>query len=56
MSDPSGVLESPGYPDYMKQAHYKWTFRPTIPNARVAVYLENIDLRRNYGGYVYFLP
>jgi hypothetical protein len=46
-----GVITSPGYPRYMKRAHYEWTFRPTIPRARVAVYFEYLDLRRIDGGY-----
>jgi hypothetical protein len=46
----TGVITSPGYPQYMMQAHYEWTFRSTIPRARVAVYFEDINLYRSYGG------
>jgi hypothetical protein len=50
-----GVITSPGYPQYMEQAHYEWTFRPTISNARVAVYFEEINLNRYHGGYILIL-
>ncbi|XP_031570660.1 uncharacterized protein LOC116304983 [Actinia tenebrosa] len=41
----AGVISSPGYPRYMKQARYEWTFvLPVIPRARMALYFESIDL------------
>ncbi|XP_031551132.1 uncharacterized protein LOC116288477 [Actinia tenebrosa] len=45
-----GVITNPGYPIYMEQAHYEWTFKPTIPRARVVMYFENIDLGRHDKG------
>jgi hypothetical protein len=50
ITDQSGVITSPGYPQNMMQGHYEWTFRPTIPRARVALYFEEIDFTRQYGG------
>ncbi|XP_031571603.1 deleted in malignant brain tumors 1 protein-like [Actinia tenebrosa] len=46
----SGVIESPGYPQYMRQVNYQWTFSNSVANAQVAVYFDNIDLRRYHGG------
>ncbi|XP_031574161.1 deleted in malignant brain tumors 1 protein-like [Actinia tenebrosa] len=44
----TGEISSPGYPRYMERAHYEWIFRPPIPRARIALYLEDIDLDRSY--------
>ncbi|XP_031571605.1 uncharacterized protein LOC116305764, partial [Actinia tenebrosa] len=34
----------------MRQSHYQWTFSSSIADEQVAVYFDNIDLRRYYGG------
>ncbi|XP_031569045.1 deleted in malignant brain tumors 1 protein-like [Actinia tenebrosa] len=44
----TGEISSPGYPRYMERAHYEWIFRPPIPRARIALYIEDIDLYRSY--------
>ncbi|XP_031559460.1 deleted in malignant brain tumors 1 protein-like, partial [Actinia tenebrosa] len=50
INDLTGVIVSPGYPQYMRQVHYQWTIRSILANAQVVVYFDNIDLRRYYGG------
>ncbi|KAK3742114.1 hypothetical protein QZH41_004756 [Actinostola sp. cb2023] len=45
----TGVITSPGYPYYMQQANYQWTFIPPVPRARVAVYFEDLSIERTFG-------
>ncbi|XP_031570637.1 uncharacterized protein LOC116304951 isoform X2 [Actinia tenebrosa] len=48
ITDLSGEFTSPGFPHYMLQAHYVWTFRPSLPNANIAIFFEVLDLYRSY--------
>ena len=48
--DQFGEITSPGYPRFMQQANYQWTFRPSFEHSNVILYFENIDLRRSIGG------
>lgn len=52
VTDLYGEITSPGYPEYMEQAHYVWTFRPLHPQARIAVFFQSINLFRFSTGFV----
>ncbi|XP_028514184.1 uncharacterized protein LOC110236530 isoform X2 [Exaiptasia diaphana] len=49
ISEMSGAITSPGYPWFMMQTDYRWTFTQNMTRGRVALYFEELDLRR-YGG------
>ncbi|XP_031551131.1 deleted in malignant brain tumors 1 protein-like, partial [Actinia tenebrosa] len=50
ITDLSGVITSPGYPQYMRRANYEWTLRPPVPNTLVLISFKEFDLRRHDRG------
>ncbi|KXJ06261.1 hypothetical protein AC249_AIPGENE28662 [Exaiptasia diaphana] len=49
ITEMAGVITSPGYPSFMTQGDYRWTFTQNMSRGRVALYFEELDLSQ-YGG------
>lgn len=50
ITDLSGVITSPGYPQNMARGNYEWTFSSPLSHAKIAVYFEDINLDRSDRG------
>ena len=46
----TGTITSPGYPTFLRRADYQWTFKRAVPESRLALFFESIDLTRPSDG------
>ncbi|KXJ20886.1 Lysyl oxidase-like 2 [Exaiptasia diaphana] len=48
ITEMTGVITSPGYPSFMMQADYRWTFMQSLTRTHVVLKFDELDLRRSW--------